>query len=263
MAVRLGIIGGTGIYKLPGATGIEDHVVETPYGKVNLKIGQIQSKKVAFLTRHGESHSIAPNQINYRANIWALQSVGVKELLATACSGSLNPEYAVGDFVLLNQFMEFTKNRPASFYDSNGDKPIAHVDVTRPYCKSLGNFMFEAAKNLQIKLKSGATYCCTEGPRYESAAEIQMFRILKGDLVGHTNYPEVVLAREAEICYCAVAIISNPAAGISESPLTSTEVKEAMEKSFAKIQLLLAETIALLPDDRDCSCHHALEHAFL
>lgn len=263
MTAGIGIIGGTGIYQLPGLTNMESLQVNTPYGIVPIKLGEVQGKKVAFLTRHGEKHNIAPNQINYRANIWALRSLGVREVFATACSGSLNRQFGVGDLVLLEQFLEFTKNRSASFYYSNGDNPIAHVDVTKPYCQSLRDIVLMAAKKLDLDVQQGATYCCTEGPRYESAAEIKMFQKLGGDLVGHTNYPEVVLAREAEMCYCAIGIVSNMAAGINDEPITSTEVTVAMQNGFSKIQALLLESIKALGDTRDCNCQHSLQNAFL
>lgn len=260
--IKIGIIGGTGVYDFKGIKSIDDAVVNTPYGDVNVTVGEIHGKKVAFLARHGKGHSIAPGNINNRANIAALRQLGVKNLISTACSGSINPKYGVGDFVLIEQFLEFTKNRKASFFvDGNG--PIAHIDNTEPYCLSIGGYVLNAAKNKGIDVKKGATYCCTEGPRFESRAEIEMFRTFNGDLVGHTNYPEVVLAREAEMCYCTIAIISNLAAGISDSLITGSEVKEIMSKKLSIVQDIIAETIMILPEERDCSCHHILDNAYL
>jgi len=263
MTANIGIIGGTGVYNLNGIENAVSMVVETPYGAAPVKVGEIHGKKVAFLTRHGDNHSIAPGNINYRANLSALRQLGVKHLFATACSGSINPQYGVGDFVLIEQFMEFTKNRPASFFTGNNGEKIAHVDNTNPYCMSLGQYVKDAAQAKGIEMKSGSTYCCTEGPRFETAAEIRMFRTLGGDLVGHTNYPEVALAREAEMCYTAIAIVSNMAAGISDNPITGVEVKDVMKDRLGVVQDLILEAIRSLPEDRDCGCHHLLDDAYI
>lgn len=262
--VKIGIMGGTGVYQLPGVEDLHREKVETPYGTVPVNIGVLGGKKIAFMTRHGEHHSISPGQINYRANIWALKMLGVKQMFSTACSGSLNPGYPVGSFVLLNQFIEFTKNRHSSFYENDGteEKKIGHADVTHPYCARLGKVVLKAAQELGVSVGTGATYCCMEGPRFETAAEIRMYRSFGADLIGHTNYPEVVLAREAEICYAAIGIVSNMAAGISEGPVTATEVTDVMGKAFGTVQNLLAKSIELLPDE-DCWCQHSMAEAFL
>ncbi|MEF9852453.1 MAG: S-methyl-5'-thioinosine phosphorylase, partial [Hydrogenoanaerobacterium sp.] len=254
-SIKIGIIGGTGVYQLPGVESLTQKVVETPYGIVKVNVGIISGKYVAFLTRHGEHHSISPGQINYRANIWALKTLGVKQIFATACSGSLNPNYGPGTFVLLEQFIEMVKERPASFYYNDGSKPnkIAHVDLTHPYCARLGDVVSNAGKKLGIDVKKGATYCCVEGPRFESDAEIKMLRMFGADLVAQTNYPEVALAREAEMCYTAIGLVSNMAAGISGDHVTATELKESMSAMFENVQKLLAQAVALVPDE-DCWC---------
>lgn len=263
--IRIGIIGGTGIYKLPGIQSLRKEIVETEYGQVIVNIGNLGGKAVAFLTRHGENHSTAPGQVNYRANIRAMQKLGVKQIFATACSGSLNPKYGSGSFVLIDQFLDFTKNRPSSFFYNDGreDRKIAHVDLTHPYCSRLQNVILKAGEELGMEIKTGATYCCQEGPRFETEAEIKMFRVLGGDLVAHTQYPEVALAREAEICYAAIAIVSNMAAGVEDEHVSATELKDNMSQLFEKVQLLLAKSTELLNEDDDCWCKHALADAFL
>jgi 5'-methylthioadenosine phosphorylase len=263
--IKIAIIGGTGVYQLPGVVNLEKLTVETPYGKTLLKTGELGDKKVAFLTRHGENHSISPGQINYRANIWALKELGVRYTFATACSGSLNPDFQPGDFVMLDQFLEFTKNRPASFYynDGSDDKKIAHVDLTYPYCNVLTKLVIEAGKKIGIHVKKGATYCCVEGPRFESYAEIQMLQKMGGDLVAQTNYPEVALAREAEMCYAAIGIVANMGAGIGGKTVTATEVKVNMQDKFEKIQALLSEAVRLVDVSKECTCHYALKESQL
>lgn len=262
---EIGIIGGTGVYNLPGVEDLAKVTVATPYGERVVNVGRLAGKEVAFLTRHGEHHSISPGQINYRANIWALKELGVKYLFSTACSGSLNPEYGPGSFVLLDQFLEFTKNRPASFFYNDGseDRAIAHIDLTHPYCSRLGDVVMEAGEALGKEVKRGATYVCVEGPRFESLAEIKMFRQLGGDLLAHTQYPEVALAREAEMCYAVIGIVANMGAGIDSDTLTATELKETMTGMFADIQKLLVKSIELVEENIDCECHHALDEAYL
>lgn len=262
---KIGIIGGTGVYKLPGVENLEKITVQTEYGEVAVNTGDLGGRHIAFLTRHGENHSIAPGQINFRANIRAMKKLGVRSLIATACSGSMNPAYPEGSFVLLDQFLDFTKNRPASFFagDVTISDRIAHVDVTHPYCARLGEVIKKAGSEIGINVLDGATYCCQEGPRYESAAEIAMFRQLGGDLVAHTQYPEVVLAREAEICYAAVGLVANMAAGITDDHVSSTELKEIMEGMFTSVQNLLAKAVELIDTEADCWCRHALDNAYL
>lgn len=263
MNYEIAIIGGTGLYSLPGIEGLQKKTIGTPFGNVTLNVGILGGKNVAFITRHGEKHNIAPSEINYRANLFALKTLGARVVLATACSGSINSLYQIGDFVLLEQFLDFTKSRAARFYEGDESKPIPLLDFTNPYCGSIGKTMMEAGTKLGETVKTGATYCCMEGPRFESGAEIKMLKMLGGDLVGHTGYPEVVLAREAGMCYCSVGIVSNMAAGISDKPITPGEVVEIMSVRFIKVQSLLAETIRAIPNDFECACQHVVDNSYL
>ncbi len=262
--VKIGVIGGTGVYRLPGVEDIEKITVETPYGSVAVNVGVLAGKRVAFLTRHGEAHSISPGQINYRANIRALAMLGVKQVFATACSGSANPAYPAGSFALLRQFIEFTKARHASFFENDGtvEKKIAHVDLTEPYCPRLGRVYLAAAAALGLPVNDGATYACTEGPRFETPAEIKMLRALGADLVAQTGYPEVALARETEMCYASMGIVANMAAGMEDEHVETTAVQENMAQVFGNVQRLLAKAVELAGEDEDCWCKHALEHSY-
>jgi 5'-methylthioadenosine phosphorylase len=254
--VKAGIIGGTGFYD-PGLLEKErDLLVPTPYGDVVLKTGFYQDKEVLFLPRHGEQHSVPPHLVNYRANIWALHEAGAGVVLATAAVGSLNKEFHPGEIVLVDQFLDFTKSRPLTFYEG-GDDGVLHVDVTHPYCPDLRQHLTEQAAELQIKVHSQGTYVCTEGPRYETAAEIRMFHMLGGDLVGMTSVPEVVLAREAGLCYAALALVTNFAAGISQKALTHHEVVEVMSRSQETLRNLIFAAVASLPETRSCTCANA------
>ncbi len=262
--IKIGIIGGTGVYKLPGVENLEKIQVETAYGTVPVNVGTLHGKRVAFLTRHGEKHSISPGQINYRANIRAMSSLGVKQIYATACSGSLNPAFPTGSFVVVRQFIEFTKNRHASFFENDGavEKKIGHVDVTDPYCPRLSDVYLRAAAQLGLAAKDGATYCCMEGPRFETRAEIKMMRLLGVDIVAQTSYPEMALAREDEMCYASMGIIANMAAGIEEDHVACTAVQENMAKVFGSVQALLVKAVELVDENQDCWCQRAMEHSY-
>lgn len=262
--IKIGVIGGTGVYNLPGVENLEKLQVETEYGTIPVNVGTLKGRRVAFLTRHGESHSISPGQINFRGNLRALANLGVKQVFATACSGSLNPEYPAGTFVAIRQFIEFTKNRRASFFENDGstEKKIGHVDLTDPYCGRLIDILVQAGREIGKEVKDGATYCCMEGPRFETRAEIKMLQTLGADLVAHTSYPEQALAREAEMCYASVAIVANMAAGIEDDHVETTDVQANMAKLFDSVQALLVKAVELVPEDEDCWCKHALENSF-
>lgn len=251
--MKAGIIGGTGFYD-PGLLENEkEMMVATPFGDITLKSGYYHNIEVFFLPRHGEQHSVPPHLVNYRANIWALREAGVGVVLATAAVGSLNQEMQPGEIILVDQFLDFTKSRPITFYEG-GEVGVLHVDVTNPYCTSVCQHLKETAGRLQIGVHSKGTYVCTEGPRYETAAEIRMFQMLGGDLVGMTSVPEVVLAREVGLCYATLALVTNYAAGISPNPLSHREVVEVMGKSQAVLRRLIFAAIESLPEQRSCTC---------
>jgi 5'-methylthioadenosine phosphorylase len=223
---------------------------------VNLLTGSYRGRNVAFLARHGKGHSVPPHLVNYRANIQALKDLGVKRVIATAAVGSLNEKMAPLDFIMIDQFLDFTKTRKTTFYEG-GAKGVLHVDVTDPYCPEIRSFLYNKAHLLGIKAHNGGCYVCTEGPRFETPAEIKMFRLLGGDLVGMTSVPEVVLAREAGLCYATVAMVTNYAAGISPNNLSHSEVLEVMKQLSSNISSLIMEAIAELPLDGECSnCRH-------
>ncbi len=253
----LAIIGGTGVYN----PGMLDQVslisIDTPYGTVTCQTGFHAGKGVAFIPRHGRHHSIPPHLINYRANIWALKKMGVRQVLATTAVGSMNHSMKPGDFVLPDQFIDFSKSRVSTFYEG-GDRGVVHIDMTSPYCEGLRRIVATSAKELNLSVHNGGCYICTEGPRFETAAEIRAFERLGGDLVGMTGVPEAVLAREAEMCYVTVSMVTNFAAGISPVLLTHREVLDTMKQNAANIQSLLDHVIENATPDEECPCLHAL-----
>ncbi len=255
---KIAIIGGTGIYSPEALSGFEQKIIETPYGQALCNIGEMHGNMVVFITRHGVGHKNPPHKVNYRANIWALKSLGVEEIFATTAVGSLNPEMKAGHFVVCDNAIDFTKSRINTFYDDEY-RGVAHVDVTSPYCPVLRKKVINILKKTDIPFHEIGTYVCTEGPRFETAAEIKMFAMLGGDLVGMTNIPESILAREAEMCYTNCSIVTNMAAGISPTPLTHSEVVEEMGKSIANMEKVITAFIAYNePVDAECKCAQAM-----
>ncbi len=257
MKVKFAIIGGTGAYDPEMLTNLAEHKVRTRYGEVQLLIGEMQGHSVAFMARHGSGHRVPPHMINYRANISALKEIGVQRIISTSAVGSLNTDMKPGQCVIMDQFLDFTKTRPSTFFDG-GEMGVAHVDLTDPYCPELRDLLVETAKKLEMPIHTHGTYVCAEGPRYETAAEIRAFRMLGGDLVGMTSVPEVVLAREAEICYASVAIVTNWAAGISQEPLSHQEVVACMQANVTKVRALLRNLLMIMPAKRGCRCQYAM-----
>lgn len=254
MDIKIAIIGGTGVYDPDILNDIRDEKISTPYGDVELKIGKHKGKLIAFMNRHGEGHSIPPNMVNYRANIDALKRLGVKKILATAAVGSLNPLMKPGNLVFVDQFLDFTKYRQQTFFDG-GSAGVVHTDMTSPYCTELRGILSRAAQSQELISHNGGIYVCCEGPRFETAAEIKMYRMLGGDLVGMTGVPEAPLAREAEMCYASIAMVTNFAAGISPSRLSHQEVVDTMILNGENMRKLLMQAIDWIDIDQACTCH--------
>ncbi|WP_299525486.1 S-methyl-5'-thioadenosine phosphorylase [uncultured Methanobrevibacter sp.] len=248
----IGIIGGSGVYEITQkADSLEKKLIKTEYGDVEVSILDIFNKKVAFIPRHAAGHSIPPHKINFRANIDALKEVGVTQIIATNSVGSMNLDMSPGSFVIPDDFLDFTENRDKTYYENQ----VVHIDVSEPYCNRLKEVISSCGEVIV-----GGTYVCTQGPRFETPAEIKMFKILGGDLVGMTGVPEVTLARERAICYNSICIVSNYASGISEDNLTIDEVFETVKAKEKELLDLIYDVIKKL-DDCDCSCHHALNGA--
>lgn len=249
-------MGGSGLESLFESS--EQVRVGTPYGPPPpIFIGEINGKSVAFLPRHGVKHSLSPHKINYRANIHALSMLGVKRVLATNAVGAINRSFKPGDLVVPHDFIDFTKRRDSTFYDGT---PVTHVDFSQPYCPELRSLLIENAKKTGRDVWDRAVLVCTEGPRFETPAEIEMFRRLGCDIVGMTGTPEAVLARELEICYATVCYVSNMAAGL-QARLTVHEVRETAHHTSQVIEQILKATIRNLPESRSCSCGQALKNA--
>lgn len=259
---ELGIIAGSGIQELGCEDIVETRMVETPYGKPSdlYRVCLINGIEVAFLPRHGIPHHIPPHRINYRANIWGFKGLGVREIISINAVGGIREGLRPGDIVLPDQIIDMTCGRENTFYDSD---EVVHIDFTEPFCNELRNLLFCAADRVSIPLVRSGTYVCTNGPRLETGAEIRYFSMIGADIVGMTVMPEASLARELEICFSSLSVVTNYAAGISKTNLTTTEVVDTMRSSLQKIKTLLNE-FAILTQQKGstkCLCQEALKEA--
>ena len=246
--IQLAIIGGTGVNRLFSW----EEKINTPYGSVRLKIGEYRGKQFAFLNRHEDGHKLPPHLVNYRANIGALKEMGVKNILAVNACGAINRRIKPGDFIFVDQFLDFTKSRANTFF--NGENGVRHIDLTDPYCPKLRKQLIKAAKELALPFQAQGTLVITEGPRFETPAEINFFSRIGGDLVNMTGYPEVVLAREAGICYASICIVSNFAAGVKKQALNIEELGQAMAKIEKPLWQLIFKAVEGLEAEGACSC---------
>ncbi|NMP22283.1 S-methyl-5'-thioadenosine phosphorylase [Sulfobacillus harzensis] len=253
--MKVGIIGGTGVYDPQWLTDSHELSVDTPYGTVAVTEGTMAGggEPVLFMNRHGLGHAVPPHRVNYRANLWAMAARGVKRVVATAAVGSLNLAMGPGSMVLVDQFLDFTKSRPTTFFDG-GETGVVHSDMTEPYCRASREATLDVGKAVGVRLVNRGVYVTTEGPRFETPAEIRAFRLLGGDVVGMTGVPEVVLARELGLCYTSIALVTNFAAGISPDLLTHEEVLEAMADNVAQLRTLLGAAIPALQVPFECAC---------
>ncbi len=235
-ASKIGIIGGSGLEELPFTKGFKNKIVKTEYGQVAVKQGKINQKTVTFLNRHGKNYN-PPSQINYRANIAAMKNEGVEDIIATAAVGSINPRMRPAEFVLPTDFIDFTRKRTMTF------RKRSFVDMSRPYSSFLVRKIQNAAVGLRLKSHPGATYVCTEGPRFETRAEIKMFARLGADVVGMTQVPEVILAAETEIPYAVIAVVTNYAAGLSPKRVSAEEVMRVMAARKNALSRLIEQVL--------------------
>lgn len=256
----MGVIGGSGIYDIPGVEISDLVTLSTPYGDPSdaYRIGKAAGTNIAFLPRHGSKHHIQPHKINYRANIWGFRELGVKKILSVGASGGISRNLEPGGIAVLDQIIDLTSGRQSTFYD---DDEVVHVDFTEPFCPDLRSQILGAAKESGIQAAGKATYICVNGPRLETAAEIRAFSLLGADLVGMTAMPEAVLARELEICFAGISVVTNYAAGITGKKLTSTEVIESMKDSAVQVKALLKVFFSRDLSSFSCVCGQALKNA--
>ncbi|SFJ88616.1 S-methyl-5'-thioinosine phosphorylase [Methylophaga sulfidovorans] len=243
----LGIIGGSGLTQYPGLDITEQKHVETPYGEPSaaIKIGTLNGKKVVFLPRHGDRHSIPPHRINYRANIHALKAIGVTDILAVAAVGGITDKFTPGVLSVPDQIIDYTHSREQSFF-SEQFRADNHIDFTWPYDDELRETLLKAAADAGLSALDGATYAAVQGPRLETAAEIRRLARDGCDLVGMTGMPEACLAREAELPYATLAVVANWAAGITNNVLTMDEIQQTLAEGIDDVKTIIANVIKQL-----------------
>jgi 5'-methylthioadenosine phosphorylase len=252
--MSLGIISGTGLYDFALLAGGQKSLIKTPYGQATVYENDINGRHVVFLPRHGKGHSLPPHLINYRANICALSTLGVRDVLALCCVGSLKSEFGPGSLVLLEQFIDQTWGREMTFAAPGA---VDHVDMTVPYCPRLSQSILKAADSCSLAVKTGGIYICAQGPRFETPAEIKAFAAWGANLVGMTGVPEAPLAREAGLCYAALAVVANYAAGLNqEESVDGDEISRIMDREKDHLENILRALISSY-EPADCLCAQA------
>jgi 5'-deoxy-5'-methylthioadenosine phosphorylase len=246
---KIAIIGGTGLTKLPNLEIVHREVSHTPYGEPSAPIthGRLADRELVFLPRHGTSHSIPPHRVNYRANLWALRHVGVETVLAVAAVGGITESMAPRMIVIPDQIIDYTFGRDHTLFEADLTH-VTHIDFTQPYCESLRQQLLEAGRHSGVNPVAGGTYGATQGPRLESAAEIQRIQRDGCDIVGMTGMPEASLAREMNLCYATCAVVSNWAAGKSEGPIEMREIEANLTEGMEKVKILVTALLELRQD---------------
>ncbi|MFN2577411.1 MAG: S-methyl-5'-thioadenosine phosphorylase [Pyrinomonadaceae bacterium] len=263
-AAKIGIIGGSGLYQMPELTDVDEIEVETPFGKPSDKfiLGTLEGQRVAFLPRHGRGHRFTPTELPFRANIYGMKLLGVERILSASAVGSLQEQYAPMDMVIPDQFFDRTRARAqeSTFF---GGGIVAHVAFAHPVCKGLGDALAEACKSADVKIHRGGTYLCMEGPAFSTVAESNVYRSWGMDIIGMTNLQEAKLAREAEICYATLALVTDydcwhPA----HDAVTVETVIEYLNRNVRNAQMIMkaaVKSLAITP--RECGCASALKNA--
>ncbi|HEY6264539.1 MAG TPA: S-methyl-5'-thioadenosine phosphorylase [Candidatus Acidoferrum sp.] len=259
----IGIIGGSGLYSMSGLTEIREVQVKTPFGDPSdaIVLGALEGKRVAFLARHGRGHRILPGEINYRANVYAMKLLGVERIISVSAVGSLQEDLRPGEFLVPDQFFDRTRNRVSTFF---GDGLVAHVAFAHPTCGQVGGVLADCCVHEAIKVHRRGTYICMEGPQFSTLAEAQVHRQLRFEVIGMTNVTEAKLAREAEICYATIAMITDYDCWHPEhESVTASQIIATLNQNAENAQRVLRAAVRALPQGRTCKCGSALQHALV
>ncbi len=260
----LGVIGGSGLYAMPGLTEVEERVIATPFGDPSdpIVIGTLAGQRVAFLARHGRGHRLTPTEVNYRANIWALKSLGLRQVVAVSACGSLREDYAPGHIAIPDQVYDRTTLRARSYF---GEGLVGHVSVADPFCPHLSELAHAAVADTGATVHAGGTFVTIEGPRFSTRAESQAYRQLGFSLIGMTTSPEVFLAREAELCYACIAHVTDyDVWHTSAEPVTVEMVIRTLNANTDHAQQAIVNLVGRLATPQpECSCQHALKDALM
>jgi 5'-methylthioadenosine phosphorylase len=260
---QIGIIGGSGLYDMEGLTEVEKVNLETPFGEPSGKyiLGTLEGKRVAFLARHGKGHSILPSELNFRANLFGFKLLGVEYILSASAVGSLREKIPPLDVVIPDQFIDRTRGRISTFF---GNGLAAHVGFAHPFCSILSRRLLESGKKVGASIHKGGTYLCMEGPQFSTLAESHLYRSWGCDVIGMTNLQEAKLAREAEICYATMALVTDyDCWHEEEEDVTVEAIIENLTRNAETAQKMVKETVKNLPFERTCECASALQYALI
>src|SRR5579871_1591803 len=263
MTPKIGIIGGSGLYSMPGFEAQEERRVDTPFGAPSdaFIVGRLEGKEVAFLARHGRGHRLSPSELNFRANIWGMKSLGVERIVSLSAVGSLKEEHKPLDFVLPDQFVDRTRGRISTFF---GEGLVAHVSFADPVCPQLSGTVGAACRAVGVNVKRGGTYLCMEGPAFSTRAESFLYRSWNMDVIGMTNLQEAKLAREAEICYVTIAMVTDYDCWHEDHDAVQvTDILRVLQQNAANACKVIAHAVKSMPGARACKCGSALEHALI
>jgi 5'-methylthioadenosine phosphorylase len=262
-AAAIGIIGGSGLYSMPGLVDTREIRVKTPFGEPSdaIVVGTLEGKRVAFLARHGRGHRILPSEINFRANICAMKQLGVERLISVSAVGSLQEDLRPGEFLVVDQFVDRTKNRVSTFF---GGGLVAHVTFDKPTCGQVSAVLADASVHCGVKVHPRGTYVCIEGPQFSTLAEAHVHRQLRFEVIGMTNVTEAKLAREAELCYASIAMITDYDCWHPEhESVTATQIIATLNQNAENAHKVLREAVRAMPEERSCKCGAALRHALV
>jgi 5'-methylthioadenosine phosphorylase len=262
-AAEIGIIGGSGLYSMAGLEGAREFRIKTPFGEPSdaLVIGTLEGRRVAFLSRHGRGHRFMPSEINYRANLYALKLVGVERVIAVSAVGSLREDLRPMDFLIPDQFYDRTKGRISTFF---GNGVVAHVGFDQPTCGQLSGVLADACEAGAVRTHRGGTYICMEGPQFSTLAEAHVHRQLRFDVIGMTNVTEAKLAREAELCYAVMAMITDYDCWHPEhSSVTIADILSNLKQNAENAQNAIRRAMRSMPQARSCRCGDSLKHAII
>lgn len=260
---EIGIIGGSGLYEISGFSDVREVRIETPFGSPSdaFMLGELEGRRVAFLARHGRGHRLMPTELNFRANIYGFKKLGVGQILSASAVGSLKEEHKPLDFILPDQFLDRTRQRVSTFF---GEGIVAHISFADPVCSQLSEFVVTTARNMQFPIKRGGTYVCMEGPAFSTRAESNLYRSWGMDLIGMTNLQEAKLAREAEICYVTIAMVTDYDCWHDDHDEVSVEMLIGyLKKNSENAKMLIRESIRALPREWNCPCQSALASALI
>ena len=259
----IGVIGGSGLYAMQGLTNAREVRIKTPFGDPSdaIVVGTLEGKQVAFLARHARGHRILPGEINYRANVYALKLLGVERIISVSAVGSLKEDLRPGEFLVADQFVDRTKSRVSTFF---GNGLVAHVTFDKPTCAQVSRVLADASVHCAVPVHRKGTYICMEGPQFSTLAEAHMHRKMEFDVIGMTNVTEAKLAREAELCYGTIAMITDYDCWHPDhESVTGAQIMVTLQQNAENAQKVLREAIKSMPDARGCKCGSALAHALI